>query len=299
MITHQNGIFAQGTRCHYFLELDVIKGTPTEQTLSSLQRLGAPDISARGVNFVVAFGADLWRALAPEDAPADLGPFREIRGPSGKYAPVTQHDIWIWIHGSTPDIVFDHARAAWFAIRDVTSLADERQCFVYNDSRDLTGFIDGTANPPPLDAPNVALIPSGMAGEGGSHVLVMRWVHDLESFHALPIAEQEQVIGRTKPESNTLTKEQKHPAGHTSRVRFNTEGQELKIYRRSVPYGTLSEHGLYFVGFSAARSIFEQMLARMYGTVEDGVTDRITDFSRAVCGAYYFAPSLTALRNRV
>ena len=37
------------------------------------------------------------------------------------------------------------------------------------------------------------------------------------------------------------------------------------------------------------------MLARMFGTAADGVHDRLTDFSRPVSGAYYFAPSLNAL----
>ena len=39
------------------------------------------------------------------------------------------------------------------------------------------------------------------------------------------------------------------------------------------------------------------MLARMFGTSRDGVHDRLTDFSRPVSGAYYFAPSLNALNE--
>jgi putative iron-dependent peroxidase len=33
----------------------------------------------------------------------------------------------------------------------------------------------------------------------------------------------------------------------------------------------------------------------MFGTSEDGVRDRLTDFSRPVSGAYYFAPSINLL----
>ena len=69
----------------------------------------------------------------------------------------------------------------------------------------------------------------------------------------------------------------------------------LQIFRRSVPYGTVEEHGLNFVAFSADPTRFDVMLARMYGTTEDGVRDRLLDFSRPVSGAYYFAPSLNAL----
>jgi putative iron-dependent peroxidase len=57
------------------------------------------------------------------------------------------------------------------------------------------------------------------------------------------------------------------------------------------------EHGLYFVAFSAERERFDRMLARMYGTSGDGKHDRLMDFSRAVSGAYYFAPSLSLLAS--
>jgi porphyrinogen peroxidase len=59
------------------------------------------------------------------------------------------------------------------------------------------------------------------------------------------------------------------------------------IYRRSVPFGTVAEHGLYFVAFSADRSRFDRMLGGMFGTDDDGQHDRLTDFSRPVSGAYH------------
>ena len=57
----------------------------------------------------------------------------------------------------------------------------------------------------------------------------------------------------------------------------------------------MAEHGLYFVAFSAELTRFDRMLARMFGTSGDGQHDRLVEFSRPVSGAYYFAPSLTAL----
>jgi porphyrinogen peroxidase len=297
MTTPQNGIFAQGTHAHYFLELDLREGVSPDQALPSFRRLRAPDVSAGGVNFVMAFGADFWRVIAPDQAPADLTRFTEIRGRNGKHAPASQHDAWIWINGSTPDVTFDHARAAWLAVRDVATLGAEQPCFVYRDSRDMTGFIDGTGNPEPLDAPNVALIPPGHPGEGGSHVLAMRWVHDLESFQSQSVADQEQVIGRTRADSIELAADQKPANAHIERVQVKDGDYELEIYRRSVPYGTVAEHGLYFVAFSADRTRFDRMLARVFGTTGDGLVDHLTDFSRPVSGAFYFAPSLTTLRE--
>jgi putative iron-dependent peroxidase len=59
----------------------------------------------------------------------------------------------------------------------------------------------------------------------------------------------------------------------------------------------VDEHGPYFVAFSADRTRYDRLLARMFGAAGDGVYDRLTDFSRPVSGDYYFAPSLTALND--
>ena len=48
------------------------------------------------------------------------------------------------------------------------------------------------------EAPGEVLIPDGQPGAAGSHVLVMRWIHDLAAFEALPVEEQQRVFGRTK-----------------------------------------------------------------------------------------------------
>jgi porphyrinogen peroxidase len=296
-IVPQFAIFAQGTHAHHFLEFDVREGVPAARTVASLRRLRAPQVAAGGVNLVVAFGPRLWRAVAPSMAPASLTPFREVTGTGHRHAPATQHDAWLWISGSDPDVTWDHARAAVAAIDDIARLAAEQPAFTYHSGRDLTGFVDGTANPPIRRAAEVALVPPGEPGEGGSHVIVMRWVHDLTAFHALPVPEQERVIGRTKPDSIELTGADLPATAHISRVQILDSGEELPIFRRSVPYGTVDEHGLYFVAFSADRTRYDRMLARMFGVAGGGGHDRLTDFSRPASGAFYFAPSLTALNN--
>src|SRR5262249_6998059 len=83
---------------------------------------------------------------------------------------------------------------------------------------------------------------------------------------------------------------------HIARVEIEDEaGNELRIYRRSVPYGTVGEHGLYFVAFSSDRTRYDRMLARMFGLDEDGLHDRLTEFSRPVSGAFYYAPPMNLL----
>jgi putative iron-dependent peroxidase len=254
-------------------------------------------VSAGGVNLVLAFGADFWRAVAPALAPTDLGPFEPVIGKGGHHAPATQHDAWLWISGAEPDVTWQSARAAALAVGDAARLVAERQAFTYRGGRDITGFVDGTANPQVRRAADVALVPPRHPGEGGSHVLTMRWVHDLVAFDRLSIDEQQRVIGRTKAQSVELAATAKPRDAHISRVETAVAEHEVEIFRRSVPYGTAEEYGLYFVAFSAERSRYDLLLSRMFGNAPDRVRDRLTDFSRPVSGAYYFAPSLNALNE--
>jgi putative iron-dependent peroxidase len=190
-------------------------------------------------------------------------------------------------------VVFDAARAVGAALDRTARLATEQPGFVYRESQDLTGFEDGTENPPLDEAPEVALVPDGEPGAGGSIAIVQKWVHDLGSFHDLDVHEQEKVFGRTKPDSEEL--DPLPPRAHVNRVQIEEDGEELEIFRRSTPFGTLTEHGLMFVGFSAEQSRFRKMLERILG-VADGVADRLTDFSTPVGGAFYFVPALEAMR---
>ena len=296
MTLPQFGIFAQGTVAHEFLEFELRPDVDLSAVGAVLERLRMPAVAAGGVNIVLGFGADLWRAIAPDDAPEDLAPFQPLGVLGGHHAPASQHDLWLWINGGTPDVVFEHARAATQTLAPSFVVASDRTGFVHRDSRDLTGFIDGTANPILLEAPAAALVPDGSRGAGGSHVLTMRWVHDLDAFDRLSQEEQENVFGRTKPDSIEFVGARLPTNAHIARVQIDDDaGEEIQIYRRSVPYGTTLEHGINFLAFAADRARFDRMLARMFGPNDDGLHDRLADFSRPVSGAYYFAPSLSVL----
>jgi putative iron-dependent peroxidase len=299
--TFQPGILAQGTRFHHHLEFDLRDGVSDTGVRDALSGLREPAATVGGSNLVIGFGAALWRRLAhglDEVVPASLRIFEPIVGAGGRGVPSTPHDVWVWIHGAGPDMVLDTARAVGATLAGVATLAAEQPCFAYRDSRDMTGFIDGTENPPVAEASEVAFIPDAGAGVGGSHAIVMRWVHDLAAFHALGLREQEGVFGRTKADSVELDDDVKPPTAHIARVVVeDEEGEELEIYRRSVPFGTVTEQGLLFVAFSRDPSRFDVMLARMFGTSGDNVHDQLIEFSQPVTAATYFAPSLEAIAS--
>jgi porphyrinogen peroxidase len=127
-------------------------------------------------------------------------------------------------------------------------------------------------------------------GAGGTILLLQKWEHDATAWEALSDAEQELVIGRRKVDSVELDDkpEDSHVAS-TDQDRFG------KIFRRNMPYGTVTSHGTMFVGFSADRQPLQAMLESMAGLAE-GPRDALTDYTRALTGAYYFIPSIESLQ---
>jgi putative iron-dependent peroxidase len=243
-----------------------------------------------GVNLVVGFRPELWRQLVPDDAPAGVEGFnREVRGSDGYAMPATQHDAVLWLSGSAYDVIFDTARETMAALSAIASVVEETTSWPYRHDRDLTGFIDGSENPSLFDAPEVALVADGTAGAGGTILLLQKWTHDVSAWESLPVAGQEHVIGRSKDESVEL--DDKPPDSHVARTDQDRFG---KIFRRNMPYGTVTDHGTMFVGFSADQGRLAKMLGSMAGQ-GDGVRDSLTRYARPLTGAYYFVPSTRSL----
>ncbi len=289
MTTPQPGIWALGTRAHHHLEF-ALTGEARD-AINALEEVRRSAGGVSGVNVVIGCSADAW-TRAGGVGPEGLGRFRSIEGVDGFYAPATQRDLWVWLHGAGPDDLLDVARTVGRSLEGVAELADEQPAFVYHRSQDLTGFEDGTQNPPVEAARRVAVVAPGHPGAGGSVVLVQRWIHDLAAFESLDPARQEAVIGRTRDHSVEL--DPLPPDSHVGRVVIEEDGEELEIFRRSSSFGGLGAHGLYFVAFAADVARLERMLARMSGAV-DGVRDALTRFSHPVSGAWYVAPSVEDL----
>src|SRR5436190_1508443 len=69
-------------------------------------------------------------------------------------------------------------------------VVDEVHGFRSFDERDLLGFVDGTENPEGEAASDAILIgDEDAAFEGGSYLVVQRYVHDLDAWDALSVDE--------------------------------------------------------------------------------------------------------------
>lgn len=287
----QPGIFSMGTGSQLYLELDKLGRTGEQQLAKAIGGLREPRTTMAGVNLVVGFRPELWRRVSDGELPERVNGFnREIRGTEGFVMPATQHDAVLWFSGVSQDVVFDEARATLRALGRFVSVASETVGWPYRQDRDLTGFIDGSENPTLFEAPGIALVPRGHRGAGGSILLLQKWQHETERWDALSRPAQERVIGRTKPDSVEFRRKPRDShAGKTDQDRFG------KIFRRNVPYGGVTDHGTLFVGFCSSQRPLQEMLESMAG-VGDGIRDALTRYTRPLTGAYYFVPSLEALR---
>jgi len=286
----QSGIFALGNPSHAYLEFNLQPGGDSHALVTAMADLREPRTTIGGVNLVSGFRPELWRNLVPDGLPGDLVGFNEdLVGADDYVMPAAQHDAVLWLSGSSYDVIFDEARQAINALAQIATVADETSSWPYRRYRDLTGFEDGTKNPSLLAAPAVVLVPEGTAGAGGTILLLQQWVHDAAAWESLPQSAQEGVIGRTKPDSIEL--DPQPPDSHVSRTDQEKFGN---IFRRNMPYGTVTAHGTMFVGFSASQRPLRTMLESMAG-VADGVRDALTRYTKPVTGAYYFIPSTDAI----
>lgn len=293
----QSGILPDANTSAHFLTLVVDEPGAAAQTLRAAsaaipgltEELAAADPGA-GLASVVGFATAVWDRLFPEARPAQLRPFRAVAGEGGR-APATPGDVLLHLRSDRPDLNFELGRRIMGRIGGAARVVEEVHGFRYLDSRDLTGFVDGTENPKGDDRNAVALVGAADPGfAGGSYINLQRYVHDLAAWEELPVARQEKIIGRTKADNVEFDAEAKAPTAHIKRVSIKEDGKSLEMLRHSMPYGTAAEHGLYFIAYAASPDVFDKMLERMLVADPDGAYDHLMNYSRAVTGAAFFAP---------
>jgi putative iron-dependent peroxidase len=243
------------------------------------------------LTLVTGIGSAAWDRLFGAPRPAELHPFKALAGPVHS-APSTPGDLLFHIRSHRPDLCFELTQRLMERLGGHVRLADEVYGFRSFDQRDLLGFVDGTENPEGEAAADAVIVgDEDAAFAGGAYVIVQKYVHDLAGWDALTIEQQELAMGRTKLSDLELADEDKPPDAHIAlTVIEGPDGEELQIVRYNMPFGRAAarEFGTYFIGYSRTPAVTEQMLENMFmGTPHD----RILDFSTAVTGSLFFAPS--------
>jgi putative iron-dependent peroxidase len=263
---------------------------------AAIARIGAIDSGAE-LTCVVGFGAEFWDSISPARRPAALVPFKLLRS-DGRSAPATGGDLMFHIISGRADLSFILAFELTHILGDVVEVVDDVRSMFYLDSRDLTGFIDGTENPKGAERTAAAIIgDEDREFAGGTYVFNQRYIHNLKKWVMVAPPEQEKVIGRSKPDSVELSDEVKPRTAHIARVVIEENGEELQIVRYSFPYGTVIEAGLMFIAYARDLATPQKMLSRMVGAAGDGVHDHLLDFTRPVSGAHFFVPSVDLLEQ--
>ncbi len=264
-----------------------------------LRSVGFRDLGG-GLSCVVGFGSDMWDRLGTGSRPAGLHPFQEILA-EGRHAVSTPGDLLFHIRAVRMDLCFELAMQITNELGDAVSPVDEVQGFRYFDERDLLGFVDGTENPTGDAAVRATVIgDEDQDFAGGSYVIVQKYVHDLDKWNALPVEQQENVIGRYKLSNVEQSDDVKPSYAHNALTSLTApDGSEIQIVRDNMPFGRPSdgEYGTYFIGYAKSPDPIEQMLQNMFVGLPPGNYDRILDVSTALTGVLFFIPSAPLLES--
>ena len=305
MPTPQSGILPEGnsTACFIVATANADDGAAARvrsgcAAVPGLSREVAAIDPGAGLVSVVAIGSDCWDRLYPNKGrPSELRPFH-AHAEGSRQAPATAGDLLFHIRSERRDLNYLLARKIMAEFDGSTSIVEEVDGFRYLENRDLTGFVDGTENPAGDERADVALVAQDDPDfAAGSYVNMQRYIHDLASWETLSVHEQEAAIGRSKADDVELADGVKPPTAHISRVVIEQDGEELEILRHSMPYGNVRESGLLFIAYASTADNFDRMLDRMIHTDAEGHYDHLLDYTRAVTGCSFFAPSMEFLES--
>jgi porphyrinogen peroxidase len=301
--TEPQAILTPITEAAIFLTVTVDAGAEDDvrgllSDVSGLKRSVGFRIPEGDLTCVAGVGAAVWDRLFGHPRPAGLHPFRQVNG-ARHSAPATPGDLFLHIRAHRLDMCFELAQLLTERLNPYARVVDEVHGFRSFDERDLLGFVDGTENPEGIAARAAVLIGEEDAEfAGGSYVVAQKYLHNLETWNALTVEEQERAMGRTKLNDVEFSDELKPANSH---IALNTivdeHGVQHQIMRFNMPFGRVGvgEFGTYFVGYVRTPQVIEEMLENMFIGKPPGNSDRILDFSTAVTGNLFFVPTLDFL----
>ncbi|NIB39057.1 Dyp-type peroxidase [Pseudomaricurvus alkylphenolicus] len=257
---------------------------PLAQLRDILSRLIA---EVDGSELVVGIGAPLATTLGA-DVPG-LKSF-PLFSAAGEALPSTQQDLWLWLRCGGPGDLLLRSHQLEGVLADGFELVSSVPAFMHGDSRDLSGYVDGTENPTGADALAAAILDQGQSGLlGSSFVAVQNWQHDFETLAGMAQNAKDDIIGRRL--SDNVEFEGSPPSAHVKRTAQESFSPEAFVLRRSMPWSDGVDGGLHFVAFGRSFAPFEAQMNRMVGA-EDGIKDGLFQISRPLSGEYYWCPPM-------
>lgn len=275
----QPGILAPLPLAGRFVVLALAEGADALAGLRSLVELPVDE------RLVVGIGQPLVHAA--KGAIKNLYAFEGLVGQGCEF-PSNQAAVWAFFRGDDHGEILHRARAFVRRLGPTFRIEEDVLSYRYDVGRDLSGYEDGTESPVGEEGVRAAItMGEGEGLDGGSFVAGQRWIHDLKAIESLEQPHRDHIIGRRIEDNEEIDDAPSY--AHVKRAAQEDYEPEAFMVRRSMPYGDLREHGLYFVAYGATLSAFERVLHRMSG-LEDGVVDGLLRFSRAVTGGYYWCP---------
>ena len=172
----QTSLLRDGAAAGFSLEWDL--AGPAEEALAALSTVDTDTVT-------IGIGSPL--AEATGATIPGLRPFTRIDGAAGM--PATQRAVWAFVTADDPGVAFAQAEALQARLSGPFRLAIATPLFRYGGGRDLTGYIDGTANPAADAAVNAAFVTGGPAANS-SFALVQRYLHFRSRFQRRPETER-------------------------------------------------------------------------------------------------------------
>lgn len=305
MAYFQSGVVAEANPAALFLTFNQTRQegaqTQVKSVLSKVPALEAlfnQSNPGADLHIVAAIGSAYWPQLGLENTPKELQPFPSLEN-GEMVAPNTPADLLFHIRSERKDLNFMLAQRLVNELGDAVTLVEEVEGFRYLDSRDLTGFVDGTENPEGDNRVAVAVVADeDPEFSGGSYIHLQRYVHNMSFWNKQPLKTQEDTIGRTKAENIEYASSDKALTAHTKRTSLkDDEGRSIEILRHSMPYGDTTECGLLFASYCRTPENFNLMLQSMIEGDGEGHADHLLKYTRAVTGQAFFAPSVAFLEG--
>lgn len=300
MAQAQSGVCAEANLHGLHLFFNVLDGQD-EVVRSALSQAGrlqdelSDRFSEAMLSSFVAVGAQYWPHIYPEFIPPQLKSFPLIKS-SEHLCHSQPFDLLYVIRSDREDVNHLFAQSVLHMLSGCVELVAQVRAFRFLDGRDFNGFVYGADIPHGRFKRQVALVcNSGGLDDQGSYIHILRTQFDLARWQALPLSDQEQLMGRTRLDNELIDDAPPYNHARLNEIKDN-EGKPL-LLNQSMPYGDVYEQGSLWLSCAAKGNAFEQLLHSRFGLSGDGDYDPLLDYSQGDMGAAFFAPSLQFLQQ--